>query len=417
MTRTRLVDLLDHSNGLFRLADSIHWQYLEDSIGKTFQEGPGRPPTSTRLIIGLHLLKYLENKSDEEVVRGFVQNPYWQYFCGCEFFEHEIPIHPTTMVKWRKKIGVDKFEKLLEETLNIAKRERFIDSFELMRVIVDTTVQEKAITFPTDAKLFHKARKNLVKYAFKRNIVLRQTYARLGKRSFIMQARYAHARQMKRSRNQCKKLKIYLGRVVRDIERKCDNPDQKLKNLLNQSNRLLQQKKNDSNKLYSLHAPEVECIAKGKIHKKYEFGCKVSIVTTARKNWVVGIDACHGNPYDGHTLCKSIEQAKRVTGQSPNQAFLDLGYKGEKNHPSDVEVFVGKPKRKITPTLIKYFKRRSSIEPIIGHAKADHRLGRNFLSGVVGDRINAFLSGCAFNLKKILNLFNQQKMGKKIVYS
>lgn len=410
MSRTRLVDLLDHTNSLFRLADAINWQYLEDSLGKTFEVGPGRPLTSTRLIIGLHLLKYLENKSDEEIVRGFVLNPYWQYFCGCEFFEHKIPIHPTTMVKWRKKIGVDKFEKLLEETLNIAKRERLIDNFEFRRVIVDTTVQEKSITFPTDSKLFHKARKKLVQYAFKREIQLRQTYERLGKRSFIMQARYAHARQMKRARTQSKKLKVYLGRVVRDIERKCLIPDAQLKNLLHLSKRLLQQQKYDSNKLYSLHAPEVECIAKGKIHKKYEFGCKVSIVTTAKKNWIIGIDAHHGNPYDGHTLSPSIDQVKRITGHNPEQAFVDLGYKGEKNHPRDVEVFVGKPKRKITPTLIKYIKRRSSIEPIIGHAKSDHRLGRNFLMGKMGDRINAFLSGCAFNLKKIMNSFESQKI-------
>lgn len=248
---------------------------------------------------------------------------------------------------------------MLEETLNVAKRERFIDNFELNRVTLDTTAQEKAISFPTDAKLYYKARKKLVKHAVSNRLSLRQTYERVGRRAFIMQARYVHARQMKRGYAQIRKLKTYLGRVVRDIERKCSNPDQKLSDILNLSKRLLQQKREDSNKLYSLHAPEVECISKGKSHKKYEFGCKVSIVTTSRNNWIVGVDAIHGNPYDGQTLSASIDQMERVTGKRPEQAFVDLDYRGKKNHPNDVSVFVGKSKKKVSSTLLKYFKRRA----------------------------------------------------------
>lgn len=414
MSQVKLVELLDHSHNLYRLANIINWTYLEQTIGKTYAEGPGRPETSVRLIVGLHYLKYLENKSDEEIVKGFVQNPYWQYFCGCEYFEHKIPIHPTTLVKWRKKIGIEKLEKLLEETINIAKRVGFIDDFELKRVNVDTTVQEKAVTFPTDAKLCHKMRRTLVKAAKARSIILRQTYERVGQRSFIMQARYSHARQMKRSKAQLRKLKTYLGRTIRDINRKCPNPDPKLKYLLNLSQKILKQKRNDSNKIYSIHAPEVECIAKGKIHKKYEFGCKVSIVTTARKNWIVGVDALHGNPYDGHTLNTSIDQVERLSGQRPQQAFVDQGYKGKNNYPDDVEIMVAGRKKKAAPTLAKYFKRRSAIEPIIGHIKTDHRMGRNFLLGKIGDRVNALLSGCAFNLRKIMNLFKQEDFDLRI---
>ena len=414
MNRVKLVDLLDHSHNLYRLAEIINWTYLEENIGKTYAEGPGRPETSVRLIVGLHYLKYLENKSDEEIVKGFTQNPYWQYFCGCEYFEHKIPLHPTTLVKWRKKIGLKKLEKLLEETINIAKREHFIDDFELKRVNVDTTVQEKSVTYPTDAKLCHKMRRVLVKAAKTRAIILRQTYERVGQKAFIMQSRYSHARQMKRSKAQLRKLKTYLGRTIRDIKRKFPSPDPQLQNLLNLAQRILNQKRNDSNKIYSIHAPEVECIAKGKIHKKYEFGCKVSIVTTSRKNWIVGVDALHGNPYDGHTLNSSIDQVERLSGQRPQQAFVDQGYKGKNNYPDDVEIMVAGRKKKTTPTLAKYFKRRSAIEPIIGHIKTDHRMGRNFLLGKIGDRVNALLSGCAFNLRKIMNLFKQEDLVLKI---
>lgn len=416
VNQVKLVELLNHSHNLYRLANIINWNYLEQTVGKTYAEGPGRPETSVRLIVGLHYLKYLENKSDEEIVKGFIQNPYWQYFCGCEYFEHTLPIHPTTLVKWRKKIGLQKLEKLLEETINIAKRERFIDSFELKIVNVDTTVQEKAVTFPTDAKLCHKMRRVLVKAAKIRSIHLRQTYERVGQKAFIMQGRYAHARQMKRSKSQIRKLKTYLGRTIRDIKRKCLTPDKQLSNLLNLSERILNQKRNDSNKIYSIHAPEVECIAKGKAHKKYEFGCKVSIVTTSRKNWIVGVEALHGNPYDGHTLNSSIDQVERLSGQRPQQAFVDKGYKGKNNYPDDVEIMVAGRKKKATPTLEKYFKRRSAIEPIIGHIKTDHRMGRNFLLGKIGDRVNAILSGCAFNLKKIMNLFKQEDLVLRVAF-
>ncbi len=407
MSRVKLVELLDHNHNLFRLAGIINWVYLEETVGKTYAEGPGRPETSVRLIVGLHYLKYLENKSDEEIVKGFVQNPYWQYFCGCEYFEHKIPIHPTTLVKWRKKIGIDKLETLLKETINIAKRQKFIDKFDFTRVNIDTTVQEKAITFPTDAKLYHQMRRVLVKYSKQRRIVLRQTYERVGQRAFIMQSRYAHARQMKRSRAQLKKLKTYLGRTIRDLERQCQNPDDKLSHLLNIAKRIFSQKREDSNKVYSIHAPEVECIAKGKSHKKYEFGCKVSIVTTSKNNWIVGIDALDGNPYDGHTLNTSIDQVERLVDQRPQQAFVDQGYKGKKNYPDDVEIMVAGRKQKVSATLRKYFKRRSAIEPVISHIKYDHRMARNYLLGRLGDRINAIFSGCAFNLRKILNLLQE----------
>jgi IS5 family transposase len=407
----KLLDLLNPEDPLFRLTNKIDWDHLGKAVGSYCSDDIGRPPIPTRLMVGLHYLKYLESLSDEEIVAGFVHNPYWQYFCGREYFEHQLPLHPTSLTKWRKKVGLAAVEKLLEETLNIAKREGFCRSKDLQRVNFDTTVQEKNIAFPTDARLYHKMRRKLVTAAQKRLLSLRQTYERVGQRAFKMQSRYAHARQMNRSRSQLRKLKGFLGRVVRDIERKYLQPDDQMKSLLILAKRLLEQKKNDHNKIYSLHAPEVECIAKGKVNKKYEFGCKVAIATTSLNNWIVGVNAVHGNPYDGKTLKSSIDQVERLCGQRPKEAYVDRGYKGAQYHPDDVDVKIAGTKKKSTsPTLRKFFKRRSAIEPVIGHVKSDHRMGRNYLLGEIGDRLNAILSGAAFNLKKILNLIQLQEV-------
>ncbi|EMN01194.1 ISPg7, transposase family protein [Leptospira noguchii str. 2007001578] len=216
--------------------------------------------------------------------------------------KHDFPCDPTSLVKWRKRIGSEGVEKFLEETILLCQREGQIKEPEFRRVNVDTTVQEKAITFPTDAKLYHKMRQALVKEASKEKIQLRQSYKRKGKLAFIKQGRYFHAKQSKRAHKETKRLKTYLGCVKRDIERKVENPNIRLKSLLEISERILTQSKNSKNKIYSIHSPEVECISKGKSYKRYEFGCKVSLVTTSKSNWVVGVQALHDNPYDGHTL-------------------------------------------------------------------------------------------------------------------
>jgi len=257
-------------------------------------------------------------------------------------------------------------------------------------------------------KLCHRIRIQLVLAAKKRDIVLRQTYVRVGKRACIMQARYAHAGQMKRAKKELKKVKTYLGRVTRDIKRKADlGQDAKLLFLVSQAEQLLKQEKNTPKKLYSLHAPEVECIAKGKAHKRYEFGCKVSVVTTASVPWVLSVIAHHENPYDGATLKECLTKAEENAKSKIEYAFADKGYRGKDHHPEDVKVFISGKKR--LPNLLKkLLKGRSGIEPIIGHLKEDHRLSRNYLLGKVGDKVNAILAGCAFNLKKIMRLMTVQ---------
>ena len=375
---------------------------FDSKFGKLYAD-KGRPALPTRLMVGLHYLKHAFDESDESVVARLLENPYWQYMCGFEFFIHRLPLDPSSLVRWRKRIGPENMEPLLVETLETAKRGEHLTERHMERVNVDTTVQEKAIAYPTDARLYHKARVLLVKAAKDRGIPLRQSYLRLGKRSLIMSGRYAHARQMKRARREQKKLKIYLGRVVRDILRKCPQPDAQLADLLHKAQRLLTQQRQDKNKLYSLHAPEEECISKGKAHKKYEFGCKVSVATTSRDNWIVGIEALHNNPFDGHTLKGALEQVERLVGWTVGNVYCDKGYKGNPKQLGNTAVHLA-TRRKSSMTWGEWcwFKRRSAIEPVIGHTKEDHRMDRNYLKGTDGDKMNAILAACGFNLRKLL---------------
>lgn len=403
-SKVRLALLVSHEHPLYQLAEAIDWTRFEAELGPLYAEAVGRPGLPTRLMVGLHYLKYLFDESDESVVEKWVENPYWQFFCGRTFFEHELPCHPTSLVRWRHRLGAAGVEKLLTETLSTAKREQALGDSEIKRVNVDTTVQEKAVAFPTDARLYHKARCALVRAAQAADIPLRQTYVRLGRQALARQGRYAQARQMKRARRETRRLRQYLGRVIRDIRRKCPRPKPALKLLLERSERIFRQQRHDSPKLYSVHAPEVECIAKGKAHRPYEFGCKVAVVTTSKNNWVVGVEAVHENPYDGATLAPALSQVERLTQVRPEAAFVDRGFKGTSHHPEDVAVYVSGRKR-LTRTLKALLRRRAAIEPVIGHLKHDHRMERNHLLGQEGDRINALLTGCGFNLRKLWRFF------------
>jgi IS5 family transposase len=270
------------------------------------------------------------------------------------------------MTRWRKRIGPKEMELLLSETLKTAKRGANLTEQHMERVNVDSTVQEKTIAYSTDARLYHRARVLLVQ----RGIALRQSYLRLGKRALIMSSRYAHARQMRRAKREQKKLKYFLGRVYRNILRNCPEPDAELKELLYQAKQLLNQQRHDKNKLYSLHAPEVECIAKGKAHKKYEFGCKVSVVTTSLDNWVVGIEALHNNPFDGHTLKGALKQVTRLVGWNPQNAYCDKGYQGNPKQIGDTAIHLAnRRKSSIKPSEWRWFRRSNAIEPVIGHMK------------------------------------------------
>lgn len=398
--------MLNPQHSLYQLAEAINWQVFDEQFGPLYAEGIGRPALSTRLLVALHYIKHLYDLSDDLVLAGFLENPYWQFFCGMEYFQHQLPCDPSSLVKWRKRVGATGIEQLLKETLSAAKRQQALTDKEINCVNIDTTVQEKAIAFPTDARLYYKACRALVRVARQVGLKLRQTYARLSKKALAQQARYACAQQLKRARKETKRLRTYLGRVLRNIERFVGPLKEKQADLLRISRRIYEQQRADKQKVYSVHAPEVECIAKGKAHKRYEFGCKVQVVTTSKAGWVVGIDALSGNPYDGATLKPAIKQVEQLTGVKPAEAFVDRGFRGSEHHPQSVSVYISGRKR-LSRRLAKLLKRRAAIEPVIGHTKHEHGLARNHLLGSVGDRINAMLSGCAWNLKKLMRAFRQ----------
>ena len=274
----------------------------------------------------MHYLKHTFNESDESLLDRWVENPYWQYFCGFDTMPHEVPLHSTSLTKWRQRVGAERLAILLEETVAIAVKDKHIAKKELAQVNIDTTVQEKNITHPTDSKLYFRALEKLADAAKNRGVRLRQTYRRAGKKVAMMAARYAHAKPFKRMRNRLRKLRTWLGRVLRDLRRNVPQPDTALEELLQLCERLHAQEKTGNKKLYRLHEPEVMCISKGKAHKRYEFGQKVSVTTTYRGNWIVGVNLCEGNPYDGHTRAKAIATAEQITRVSVTDAFVDKGY-------------------------------------------------------------------------------------------
>ena len=406
-----LAEILNHKHPLYILASKIDWTQFEAEIDSCYARDIGRPGVSTRLMVGLLYLKYAFNESDETVVARWLENPYWQFFCGEQYMQHALPIDPSSLTRWRNRVGAERLEKLLQATIETAIALQAVSTKELTQVNVDTTVQEKAIAFPTDARLYHKMRIALVRRAKQLNFQLRQTYTRVGKRMMFQQSRYAHAQQFKRAANMTRKLKTILGRVLRDIQRKTTHhtaenthviADAKLRELIARAERLLAQTRESKQKLYSVHAPEVECIAKGKIHKRYEFGCKVSLATTSKSNWIVGTQALHGNPYDGHTLPVAIEQVARLTKSELKDVMVDQGYRGHGYTGSALVHVVKTIPRTATRAFRRMLKRRAAIEPTIGHLKSDHRLDRNYLHGSNGDKINALLAAAGYNLRKLL---------------
>jgi IS5 family transposase len=402
--RARLSNQLDRKHPLVRLAGLIDWASFETEFGSLYHEALGRPGKPTRLMVGLTYLKHCYNLSDEQVCERWLENPYWQFFCGFDYLQHRLPIDPSSLTRWRERIGTSGMERLLAATIDAAVDGGAVKPSSFERVTIDTTVQPKAIAFPTDSRLYHRGREILVRLAARHGVKLRQSYHRLGKRALRLANRYAHARQMRRARREIRRLKTFLGRVVRDIGRKiAERPGlaPHFAEPLARVTRLLAQQKTDHAKLYALHAPDVECLAKGKAHKRYEFGVKVSVATTNREGLVLGMMALPGNPYDGHTLAAALAQVERMTGAAVARGYVDRGYRG---HGLDHRpIFVSGQRRGVTPTIRRELRRRSAIEPVIGHMKVDGRLGRNFLAGARGDAINALLCGAGYNLRLILN--------------
>ncbi|MGE0675080.1 MAG: IS5 family transposase, partial [Methylibium sp.] len=394
--RARLEQIINMKHELVQLAERIDWTWLDEEVAPCFSAA-GRPGVPTRYMLGLLLLKHIFGLSDEGVCERWVHDPYFQYFTGETFFQHELPHERSGLTHWRNRLG-DKLETLLAESLRIAHDSGALHTHHLERVTVDTTVQPKNVTHPTDAKLMYRAIVKLGALARKHDVPLRQSYVRVGKKAQIMAGRYTHAKQFKRANRELRFLRTRLGRLIRDIRRKTEH-DPALKETfaipLGRASQVRRQRQQQrGRKLYSLHAPEVECIGKGKAHKPYEFGCKVSITTTNARapggQFVLHAEALHGNPYDGHTLADALEKTQALTGIEIKRAYVDQGYKGH-DAPKPFRVFRSGQKRGVHGAIKRELRRRSAIEAVIGHLKTDGHLGRNYLKGRLGDRVNAIL--------------------------
>jgi IS5 family transposase len=405
--RARLDQIINMKHELVELAGRLDWQHLDEEIAPLYSD-KGRPGIASRFVIGLMLLKHIFALSDEEVCERWVYDPYFQYFTGEEFFQHRFPHERSDLSHWRKRLG-SKLELLLAESLRVAHEAGALRTKDLKRVTVDTTVQPKAITFPTDAKLLHAAIRGLNRLVKQHGVRLRQSYLRVAKRAAMMAGRYAHAKQFNRHRRELRLLRTRLGRIIRDIRRRIAG-NAGLEAIfewpLTKANQIRsQQQRQRGFKLYSFHAPEVECIGKGKASAPYEFGVKASIVTTNARarggQFVLHASALPGNPYDGHTLGAVVAATERLTGCAIERAYVDKGYRGH-DTANPRRVFISGQKRGVFGIIKRELRRRSAIEAVIGHMKTDGHLGRCFLKGREGDAINVILTAAAHNLRLIL---------------
>jgi len=396
-----LEDTLDQKYPLYILSSRVDWKLFDKEFEPLYCEDNGRPAKPIRLMVGLLILKHIRNISDESVVEQWAENLYYQYFCGQQEFVSSEPCEASELVHFRKRIGESGIELILKESIRINGGDSNDN-----QVSIDTTVQEKNITFPTDAKLHKKIIKKCLVIAKKEQLSVRQTYTRTLKKLGVDQRFRNHAKNKSKARKADKKVRTIAGRLVRELERNLE-PDSIYHTDIELFKQVFAQKRTSKNKIYSLHEPETQCISKGKEHKKYEFGNKASIVYTQHTGVIVGAMGFR-NEFDGHTLEPALEQTQRMVGKAPQKAAVDRGYRGRKQI-GETQILLPKPFNNKTQTKYQQKKlkeahnKRAAIEPIIGHLKTDHRLGRNFYKGIVGDNINIMLAAAAFNFKRMMN--------------
>ncbi len=436
--RSRLDQMINLEHPLAVLAVKMPWDQIEQSLSSVFEHkhrqgqslvsdglfGPnlkvvgqgvsqaGRPRLPIRLMVSLLYLKHAYNVSDQELVERWAENVQWQYFSGMQYYQPVFPCDPAQITRFRQHLGEAGVEELLKATIDAAVKMKAIRPGEFERVIVDSTVSEKATAYPTDNRLLEVARHQLVKAANAVGIKFKQTYAAEGKTLRRKAAGYAHAKQFKRLKRTLKRQRTIVGIVIRETQRKLERLKpaassllDKLNNLIHQAQRLVDQRPKDKNKLYALHAPEVECIGKGKARQPYEFGVKAGFVVTHKKGLIVGAQTFPGNPFDGHTLAEQLEQTRQLVsshGTAPKQVYVDLGYRGVDQANPDVQIIHRGRYKSMSKSERKRLKRRQAIEPTIGHLKADHGMRRCWLKGAQGDALHVMLCAAGFNLKWLL---------------
>jgi len=395
---------LNRKHPLYILANQINWQQFEESFKDLYCPDNGRPAKPIRLMVSLLMLKHIRNLSDESVVEQWMENIYYQYFSGEKSYACGVPCEASELVHFRNRIGEEGIELIFKESIRVNGKDGKEDE-----ATVDTTVQEKNITYPTDNKLHRKIIKKCVAIAENEQLELRQSYSRTIKKLAGLQRFRNHPKNYKKARKADKKIKTIAGRLVRELERKL--PAGLYAEDLALFKKVLQQKRSDTNKIYSLHEPYVQCISKGKEHKKYEFGSKVSIITTKKSGVLIGALNIKNNDYDAHTVDPAFEQQQRLTGLVLKRAFMDRGYRGI-SEVRGTKIEIPKPFNKSLngyqqQQLKNGFKRRAAIEPRIGHLKEDHRLSRNYYKGIKGDNINVMLAAAAMNFKRMINIYKK----------
>jgi IS5 family transposase len=401
---TTFEEQLDHAHPLYILANKINWQQFDDAFKHYYSEDKGAPAKPIRLMVSLLILKHVRNLSDESVVEQWAENSYYQYVSGEEVFAAKQPCVPTELIEFRKRIGEKGIELILKESIRINGKDGQEND-----ATTDTTVQEKNITFPTDSKLHKKIIAHCKSIAEKENIDLRQTYTRTLKKLTLLQRFRNHPKNHGKAKKADKKIKTIAGRLIRELERKLPAVNA-YQTELDLYKKVLLQKRNDKDKIYSLHEPHEQCISKGKEHKKYEFGSKASIIAAKNSGVIIGAINIPKNDYDAHTLEPAIEQQQRLTGYTLKNNYVDRGYRGVKN-VLGTNIIVADNNRNKTAyqkqKLRHGFRRRAAIEPRIGHLKSDHRLGRNFYKGIFGDNINVMLAAAAMNFKRMMNKWKE----------
>jgi len=385
------------------LVQTINWKVFDEAFSKHYSLTQGKPAKPIRLMVGLLILKQVRNLSDESVVEQWAENSYYQYFSGETYFSPNPPCVATELVEFRKRIGSVGIELIFKESIKVNGDDSNDDNLS-----ADTTIQEKNITYPTDDKLYKKIIKECQSIAKDEQVELRQSYTQTVKKLSTIQRFKKNKNGWAKAKKASKKVKTIAGVLVRELNRKLPA------DILNKYSadlslyaKVLAQKRSDSNKIYSLHEPEVKCYSKGKEHKRFEFGSKVSILVTQKTGVIVGALNFNSTAHDSKTLALALEQHQRLTDKQAKNIFVDRGYQGPKTI-NETKIFTPKPEKNITKTKRKRHSRRAAIEPVIGHLKSDYRMNRNFIKGVIGDEINVLLAAAAMNFKRVMNLWKQR---------
>ena len=447
--RARIDAMINLNDPLAVLATRLPWNQIEASLAAKFERqeragqilegqdmfGPtlvlegagtsnaGRPKLPIRLMASLLYLKHSFNLSDEELVVRWSENVLWQFFSGMDYYEHRLPCDPTQIGRFRRELGEEGMEQLLKATIDTAVAIKAVKPKDLERVIVDTTVQEKAIAHPVDSRLLEIARHKVVSAAKRAGVQLKQTFAKEGKELRRRAGGYAHAKQFRRLKKVVKRQRTILGIVMREVQRKTEAPDfapehpkasSDLMMWIERAERIRTQQRNDKNKLYALHAPEVECIGKGKARKPYEFGVKSAVVVSHKHGLMLGARTFPGNPYDGHILSAVLEQATNLTQDlsvTIRQVVADLGFRGvDADNPDKQIIHRGKYKS-LSPQQKGWLRRRQAVEPAIGHLKSDHRMDRCWLQGALGDALHSISCAAGYNLRWLLRAIARLGLG------